>query len=147
MGMDNEKMLKKINSRKSLRKSIRKSIIFEKKIVQIKEENQEKKHSIINKIKEKFSKKKKKEQSKNFKVPLEIVMDDPELTKYFKLHLIKEYAVENILFFEQLNLYKNQDDPSVRYQIANDIYTDFLTSNSLNEVFLFITTRLTLQIN
>jgi hypothetical protein len=57
-----------------------------------------------------------------------------DLIQFFKLHLTKEFSVENILFIEQVKMFKKEKENSTRLRMANDIFTDFLSPNSLTEV-------------
>jgi hypothetical protein len=90
--------------------------------------------NLINIIKTFKKSKKEKIDINKIRVPLEHIIEHKELLKHFKLHLIKEYAVENALFIEQINYYKSVQDNSLRLQIANDVFVDFLSPNSINEI-------------
>jgi abortive infection bacteriophage resistance protein len=65
---------------------------------------------------------------------LKEVIEDFEMMNYFKLFLTREYSVENILFCEKVLWYKNEKDPSSRFEMATDIYEEFLTHDSLTEI-------------
>jgi hypothetical protein len=67
-------------------------------------------------------------------IPMNIIINDLELLQFLKIHSMKNFCVENILFIEKVHLFKNTDNNSMRYQIANDIFCEFLFTDSINEV-------------
>jgi hypothetical protein len=120
--------------------------IDEKTYTQIKKDDNVKKSIFGLKFKMKEENKKEETFSGSF-IPLKNVSDDlkdislkdmiyhSKIRQYFKLYLSKEYCLENMMFIEQVQIFKNIQDSEKRFQYSKDIYEEFFLSNSINEVF------------
>jgi hypothetical protein len=130
-----EKRLSKISEKRG-------SIYMDKKSTFISDEKiMEKKRTFLNQIKSNHTKKTKNvdsddnnEDVSNIDIKLYEVLSEKELLPFFKLHLVNEYSVENILFYEQVIIFKNEKVSNLKFNISVYIQNEFLFTNSLNEV-------------
>ena len=61
------------------------------------------------------------------------MLADEELRRQFEIHLVQEFAVESLRFWEEANNWKSvfdATDPSIRQRRAEAIYRTFLQSAS-----------------
>ena len=63
------------------------------------------------------------------------VISDPDLREVFSNHLEREFAIENLLFIQEIVRYKSAGHEKGK-AIAKILIDDFMLSNSLNEVNL-----------
>jgi hypothetical protein len=73
-------------------------------------------------------------EKKHESISLETILNNTEYLHVFKKHLIKEYCVENILFYEDVQVFKKENDPLKRSIIGSDIIQNFFDPLSVNEV-------------
>jgi hypothetical protein len=124
----------KLTTSNSMRRSRRGSIIMQNKVDYV-TKNRKRSPSLINSVIKRHSiPKKKKIDFKNVKVPLEHIVESSELAEFFKLHLTKEYSVENILFIEQVMNFKRVEEDEMSIKIAKEIFDEFLVPDCVNEV-------------
>jgi hypothetical protein len=58
--------------------------------------------------------------------------------KYFTIHLSKQYQVENIIFYDEIQIFKSIENIDIRIKRSFDIFNLFLKTNSKYELNLNI---------
>lgn len=79
-----------------------------------------------------FSKSSKNEEKKE--ITLQDVLSNDLYRKYFKVHITKEFAVENLVFWEEVQIYKEIKDENVRKERIVKMIDIFFQENSIYEV-------------
>jgi hypothetical protein len=68
------------------------------------------------------------------RILFEDVISDDDLLKYFKVHCAKEYNLENILFIEDVNIFKKESDKNSKLLLFKKIFENYIFTNSINEI-------------
>eukprot|EP00475_Leptophrys_vorax_P021836 TRINITY_DN29679_c0_g1_i1.p1 TRINITY_DN29679_c0_g1~~TRINITY_DN29679_c0_g1_i1.p1 ORF type:complete len:407 (+),score=78.31 TRINITY_DN29679_c0_g1_i1:53-1273(+) len=66
------------------------------------------------------------------------VLQSPQLLEQFKGFLVTEFAVENILFYLEVNAFKEavQNDPSMSRELGFELYKKFIADSSTHQINL-----------
>ena len=67
-------------------------------------------------------------------ITLETVLLNQKLRPYFRAHVVNERSVENIIFFEAVQEFKNTKDEDKRKKLAQEIVSNFLERSSFFEI-------------
>jgi len=73
-------------------------------------------------------------QAAQSRMTLKELLENPVAKKYFRNFLIEEFCLDNLLFYEEVNRYRECGDDTERLKIARSIYNEFISTGSPNEV-------------
>lgn len=77
---------------------------------------------------------------------LEDVLSNDKYKNYFKMHMTKEYDVENFIFLEEVGLYKALNDENKKKR-ASEMYEYFFSEGCENELNFSVENKKTLKSN
>lgn len=72
---------------------------------------------------------------------LDAVLDGGELEATFEKYLVRQLCVENLYYCRRVEEYRKIEDPAQRFVVAQEIYAEFINSESSTEINLPISAK------